>query len=228
MRRAGLAATVAALIVAAGCASAGRGEAPREVEPVGARDGAEILAVVGGSEGAGLEELDGGDRFSLEAHDVTLDELLEALSRSSGTRLRAAPGIGARLSVDWREITVAEALLRIGRELDLALHRSGDGLVLDRTPPSTMLISLPEDPGARTSLQARIRAALSPAGSAVRVEPEGLLLVRDRASVLETLRRVIEQGTARDNRVRGGRSWRTRDRRDDGPPAADHLGSPST
>jgi hypothetical protein len=219
---------VGTLLLAAGCASAGRGEAPREVEPVTARQGAEILAVIGVSAGAGLEELDGGERFSLQAHDLPLEELLEVLSRASGVTLRAAPGIGARLSVDWREVTVAEALLRIGRELDLAPRRSGDGLVLDRTPPSTMLISLPEDPAARTSLQARIRAALSPAGSAVRVDSQGLLLVRDRASVLEALRRVIEPGPTRDNRGRGGRPWTTRDRQSGAAPAADRRGSPST
>jgi hypothetical protein len=215
----------------AGCATTGAGRSPAGVEtrPEPEAAGAEVLAVVGGAESLARKGLDLDEaRFSLEARDVALSELMAILSRASGRRLRAAPGIGATLSVHWDQVSVAEALERLGEELDLAVRHDGDGLVLDRAPRAAMLVRLPADPAARKGLLARMRSALSADARTAVLEEAGLLLAWDRPAALDAARRMIAAEASRDNRRRGGRAWTQQDDQTERERTERGRGSPST
>lgn len=174
-----------------------------EPAPVG------VLAIAPESPPAPLPDL-GETRFQLRTRDTALGEVLEILSRAAGREIRAAPGIGGRLSVSWNGLTVIEALDRLTARLGLAAKTVGDAIVLDRPRGATMLVRLPEAAEGRAAWREAIRKAV-PAGGHVVVSPRDpqLLLISADRPQLERLRGLIEAGVAGDNGLRGGAPWTT-------------------
>jgi hypothetical protein len=197
-------------------------EAPRSAAPPG------VLAVAPERPTLSLQELE-GERFSLHARDAALEEVLAVLSEACDRSFRTAPGIGARLSVSWQEITVGEALQRLMDRLGLEARPDGRRIVLDREAPATMLIRLPAAERARERWLSAIRSSLDPDGAVTSAGGDArLVLVSGRRETLVRLRSLIDAGLEGDNGLGGGGPWTKPGQNTPSPAESRGRGSPST